>query len=73
MTVTLQAMMNLEVIREAYDIAWDYLDRSGAIADPEAAHDELLASLMAMYNAGNRNKLVMANKAITGFQAKAAA
>jgi hypothetical protein len=73
MTVALQAMMNLEVIREAYDIAWDYLDRSGAITNPEAVQGELLASLMAMYNTGNRNKLVMANKAITGFQAKAAA
>ena len=73
MTVTLQTMINLEVVREAYDIAWDYLDRTGAIADPEAAHRALLASLMAMYNTGNRNKLVMANKAITGFQPKAAA
>jgi len=73
MTAPLQTMMNLDVVRDAYDIAWDYLDRTGAIANPEAAHGELLASLMAMYNTGNRNKLVMANKAITGFRAKAAA
>jgi hypothetical protein len=43
------------------------------IGDPEKAHVGLLACLMDMYNAGTRNKLVMANKAITAFGEKVAA
>jgi hypothetical protein len=51
----------------------DYLDRVGAIGDQEKAHDELLAGLLEMHNNGIRNKLVMANKAITAFQRTPAA
>ena len=71
--LTRRDIMGVEVIREAYDIAWDYLDRVGAIANQEQAHDELLAGLLGMYNTGLRNKLVMANKAITAFQRTPAA
>jgi hypothetical protein len=68
-----QNAMGVTVIREAYDIAWDYLDGVGAITDQESAHEELLACLLKMYNRGIRNKLVMANKAITAFQRTPAA
>jgi hypothetical protein len=71
--LTCQNIMGVEVIRGACDIAWDYLDRIGAIGDREKAHDELLAGLLEMHNNGIRNKLVTANKAISAFQRTPAA
>jgi len=65
--ITLQNVMSIEVIREAYYIAWDYLHRTGAIKDEQQARSELLAGMVDTYNRGMRNKLVMANKAITTF------
>jgi len=57
-----------EVIHQAYDIAWEYLDGTGAIENGSAAHARLLSDLAGMYGAGMRNKLVMANKAIVLFK-----
>jgi hypothetical protein len=63
-----QNPMSVEAIRQAYDIAWAYLDRSGVIADEEKAHYKLLATIVEAYNKGVSNKLILANKAIVAFQ-----
>jgi hypothetical protein len=63
-----QNPMSVEVIRQAYDIAWAYLDRSGVIEDEEKAHYRLLAALIEAYNKGATNKLILANRAIVAFQ-----
>jgi hypothetical protein len=63
-----QNPMSVEVIRQAYDIAWAYLDRTGVIEDQEKAHYRLLATMIEAYNRGVCNKLILANKAIVAFQ-----
>jgi hypothetical protein len=63
-----QNPMSVEVIRQAYDIAWVDLDRIGAIEDEEKAHYRLLAIMIEAYNRGASNKLILANKAIVAFQ-----
>jgi hypothetical protein len=60
--------MSIEVVREAYDIAWDYLDRIGAIGDPEKAHVRLLASLLDMYNAGIKEQACHGQQGDYGIQ-----
>jgi hypothetical protein len=63
-----QNPMSVDVIRQAYDIAWAYLDRTGVIEDEEKAHYRLLATMIEAYNKGVNNKLILANKAIVAFQ-----
>ncbi len=63
-----QNPMSVEALRQAYDIAWAYLDRTGVIADEEKAHYRLLATMIEAYNKGVSNKLILANKAIVAFQ-----
>jgi hypothetical protein len=63
-----QNPMSVEAIRQAYDIAWAYLDRTGVIEDEEKAHYRLLATMIEAYNKGGINKLILANKAIVAFQ-----
>jgi len=63
-----QNPMSVEAIRQAYDIAWAYLDRTGVIEDEEKAHYRLLATMTEVYNNGVSNKLILANKAIVEFQ-----
>ena len=55
---------NVEVVGEAYDIAAYYLKRTGVIEDVPLIHDRLLEIIYTMFCAGERNKLVLANKAI---------
>ncbi|MEA2873559.1 MAG: hypothetical protein QOH67_3535 [Hyphomicrobiales bacterium] len=57
-------VMNVEIVGEAYDIAAYYLKKTGVIEDVPLIHDRLLEIIYAMFSAGERNKLVLANRAI---------
>ena len=57
-------VMNVEVVGEAYDIAAYYLRKTGVIEDAPMIHDRLLEIIYTMFNGGERNKLLLANKAI---------
>ena len=61
-------VMNVEVVGEAYDIAANYLKKTGLIDDLPMVHDRLLEIIYTMFNAGERNKLMLANKAIMKFE-----
>jgi hypothetical protein len=61
-------VMNVEVVGEAYDIAAYYLKKTGLIEDLPMVHDRLLEIIYTMFNAGERNKLMLANKAIMKFE-----
>jgi hypothetical protein len=61
-------VMNVEVVGEAYDIAAYYLKKTGLIEDLPMVHDRLLETIYTMFNAGERNKLMLANKAIMKFE-----
>jgi hypothetical protein len=62
-------VMNVEVVGNAYAIASNYLRRTGAIADSIVTNDRLLEIIVEMVHRGEYNKLRLANKAISKFEA----
>ena len=63
-------VMNLEVIGDAYAIASNYLRKTGAISDSIATNDTLLEMIVQMFQLGEFNRIRLANKAITQFEAE---
>ena len=59
---------NVEVVGEAYDIAANYLKKTGAMKDTALIDDRLLEIIYKMFNAGDRSRLLLANKAISKFK-----
>ena len=59
---------NVEVVGEAYDIAANYLKKTGAMKDTALIDDRLLEIIYKMFNAGDRNRLRLANRAISKFE-----
>jgi len=62
-------VMNVEVVGDAYAIASNYLRKTGAIADTLATNERLLAIIMELARRGELNKIRLANKAISQFEA----
>ena len=62
-------VMNVETVGDAYAIASNYLRRTGAITDAIATNDRLLEIIVKMFHRGESNRLRLANKAITQFEA----
>ncbi len=60
---------NIEVVGDAYAIASNYLRRTGAIPDTLATNDRLLELIVGMFHRGECNKIRLANKAISKFEA----
>jgi hypothetical protein len=56
------------LIENSIEIAWDYLERTGALGDPAAAGRILLQSIEAGIFRGERRRLMLANSAITDYQ-----
>ncbi len=63
-------VMNVEVVGDAYDIALNYLHRSGAIADSLATDRRLLEIIVQLFERGEFNKIRLANKAIAKFESE---
>jgi hypothetical protein len=61
-------VMNVEVVGEAYEIAANYLKKTGAMKDTALIDDRLLEIIYKMFNAGDRNRLRLANRAISKFE-----
>lgn len=57
-----------DVVDQAYDIAFDYLRLSGAIDPMFGVHELLLDMVVDQYYRGERNKIRLANKAISAFE-----
>jgi hypothetical protein len=53
---------------QAYEIAWDYLTRAGAIRDEFEACVFLAQRVTAMVDQGHTNRIRMANQAISQYQ-----
>ena len=49
-------------------IAWDYLERTGELGDPDVASRVLLDSIEGLIRHGERRKLMLSNKAIGAYQ-----
>lgn len=62
-------VMNVGVVSDAYAIAADYLCRTGAIVDSFATDEQLLAIIVQLFERGEFNKIRLANRAITRFEA----
>jgi hypothetical protein len=62
-------VMNFEVVGDAYAIASNYLRKTGAIADSLVTDDRLLEIIVKMFQRGELNRLRLANKAISEFEA----
>jgi hypothetical protein len=65
-------VMNVEAVGDAYAIASNYLRRAGSIPDTYLTNDRLLEIIVQMFHRGEGNKLRLANKAISTFQANQA-
>ena len=63
-------VMNLEVVGDAYAIASNYLRKTGAIADSIVTDERLLEIIVNMFQRGEFNRLRLANKAISEFEAR---
>ena len=62
-------VLNVEVVGDAYAIASNYLRKSGAIAASIATNDRLLEIIVDLFHRGEYNKIRLANKAISRFEA----
>ena len=61
-------VLNVDVVGEAYDIAANYLRKTGAMPDSSLVNERLLEIIYKMFNPGDRNRLRLANLAISKFQ-----
>jgi hypothetical protein len=61
-------VMNVEVIGDAYDIAAFFLKKTGMIADSARVNERLLEIIHGLFVSGIRNRLLLANKAISKFE-----
>ena len=61
-------ILNVQVVGEAYDIAAYYLKKTGQIAEMSRIDDRLLEAIYKLFDSGVRNRLLLANKAISKFE-----
>jgi hypothetical protein len=62
-------VMNVEAVGDAYAIASNYLRKTGAIPDTFITNDRLLEIIVQMFHRGEYNRIRLANKAISQFEA----
>jgi hypothetical protein len=62
-------VINVELVGDAYAIAANYLRKSGVISNTLATNDRLLELVVEMFHRGEYNKIRLANKAISQFEA----
>jgi hypothetical protein len=53
-----------QLLEESFQIAWEYLERSGELGDPVAASRFLSDSIEIMIRKGERSRLMLSNRAI---------
>ena len=56
------------LIERSIQIAWDYLDRTGELGEPEIAARVLLDAVQQLMREGERRPLMLSNKAIDAYQ-----
>lgn len=56
------------LIEISIQIAWDYLERSGELGDPNVASRFLMNSVESMVRNGERRRLMLSNKAIDDYK-----
>ena len=56
------------LMEEAIQIAWDYLERTGQIDDPEFTSKFLLDNVEHAVRIGERRQLILTNRAISAYE-----
>lgn len=56
------------LMEEAIQIAWDFLERTGEIEDPEECSRVLLFATESMMRQGIRSRLLLSNKAVDQYK-----
>ena len=56
------------LVENSLRIAWDYLEATGQLDNPDTAASHLLDTIEAMIRHGERRRLLLSNKAITSYQ-----
>jgi hypothetical protein len=56
------------LIENSFQIAWDYLEATGELGNPDTAANHLLDTIEAMIRHGERRQLLLSNTAITSYQ-----
>jgi len=62
-------MMNpYHIVEYSIHIAWDYLEATGELGDPEEASQVLLSEIQRMLRAGETRPLMLSNRAIEAYK-----
>jgi hypothetical protein len=56
------------LVENSFQIAWEYLERTGELGNREVASRVLLDAIEIMIRGGERRKLLLSNKAIDAYQ-----
>jgi hypothetical protein len=56
------------LIENSFQIAWDYLEATGELGNPDAAARHLLDTIEAMIRQGERRRLLLSNRSIASYQ-----
>jgi hypothetical protein len=56
------------LVENSIQIAWDYLERTGELGNPEAASKILFDTIEMLVRHGERRKILLANKAIDAYK-----
>jgi hypothetical protein len=57
-----------QLLEESFQIAWEYLERTGELGDAAAASRFLSDTIETMIRRGQRSRLALSNRAITAYQ-----
>jgi hypothetical protein len=56
------------LVENSLRIAWDYLEATGELGNPDTAANHLLDTIETMMRHGERRRLLLSNKAIASYQ-----
>jgi hypothetical protein len=56
------------LVENSFQIAWDYLEATGELGNPDTAARHLLDTIEAMVRQNERRRLLLSNKAIASYQ-----
>ena len=56
------------LVENSLRIAWDYLEATGELGNPDTAANHLLDTIETMIRHGERGRLLLSNKAIASYQ-----
>jgi hypothetical protein len=57
-----------QLLEESFQIAWEYLERTGELGDGGVANRFLSDKIEAMIRRGERSRLALSNRAISAYQ-----